>query len=70
MANAGQIVVNLAAERVRYTPEIIDRAIVALSNRLNRRDQPYMDKLDKLKYTSKCMRNIAQHLAEEQAQNG
>ena len=51
----------------RYTPEVIDRAIVALSSRLNRRDQPHMDKLDKLKYASGCMRNIAQQLAEEVA---
>jgi len=62
--------VYLADERVRYTPEVIDRAIVALSNRLNRRDQPHMGKLDKLMYASGCMRNIAKKLAEEQAGNG
>jgi hypothetical protein len=53
--------------QAKYTPEVIDRAIVALSKRLSRFGQSHMNKLDKWMYASGCMRNIAQQLAEEVA---
>jgi hypothetical protein len=43
----------------RYTTLVIEKAIDALSLRLQRRGLPHMDRTDKHKYASGCMRNIA-----------
>jgi hypothetical protein len=43
----------------RYTTSVIEKAVDALSLRVQRRDLPHMDRTDKHKYASACMRNIA-----------